>query len=44
MAAPLPAGTLALPVRDLSEKIRTKEISPVALTQASLDRLEMVGP
>jgi aspartyl-tRNA(Asn)/glutamyl-tRNA(Gln) amidotransferase subunit A len=44
MATPLPAGALSLPVRELSEKIRRKDISPVALTEASLTRLETAGP
>ena len=44
MAAPLSTDTLHLSVRELSERIRKREISPVALASAYLDRLEKVGP
>jgi len=44
MGAPLPADTLYLSVRELSERIRKKELSPVALAGAYLDRLESLGP
>ena len=33
-----------LPVRELSERVRTRQVSPVALTRLFLDRLERVGP
>src|ERR1700682_1207243 len=35
---------LYLSLRDLAEKIRTKKLSPVELTPASLDPLEALGP
>ncbi|HSB35629.1 MAG TPA: amidase [Thermoanaerobaculia bacterium] len=44
MAAPLPVDTLHLSVRELSERIRNKELSPVALAGAYLERLESLGP
>ena len=44
MGAPLPVDTLYLSVRELSERIRKKELSPVALAGAYLDRLESLGP
>ena len=33
-----------LPVRELSERVRTRQVSPVALTRLFLDRLERTGP
>jgi aspartyl-tRNA(Asn)/glutamyl-tRNA(Gln) amidotransferase subunit A len=36
-------ATLFLPIRDLAQRIRTKEISPVALAELSLARLDKVG-
>ena len=33
-----------LPVRELSERVRTRQVSPVALTRLFLDRLERIGP
>ncbi|MFI5181012.1 MAG: amidase [Thermoanaerobaculia bacterium] len=44
MTAPLSLETLHLSVRELSERIRKKELSPVELTTASLERLKGVGP
>lgn len=41
---PIGADVLFLSVRALSEKIRRRELSPLALTEAYLDRLEKVGP
>src|SRR5260370_28522834 len=35
---------LFLSVRALGEKIRRRELSPVALTKAYLERLETIGP
>jgi aspartyl-tRNA(Asn)/glutamyl-tRNA(Gln) amidotransferase subunit A len=35
---------LFLPVRDLADRIRTRRLSPVMLTEACLDRLQKVGP
>ena len=37
-------GALFLPIRDLAKRIRARELSPVALTEASLERLERLGP
>ena len=33
-----------LPVRELAERLRTRQVSPVALTRLFLDRLERIGP
>ena len=33
-----------LPVRELAEQVRTRQVSPVALTRLFLDRLERLGP
>jgi aspartyl-tRNA(Asn)/glutamyl-tRNA(Gln) amidotransferase subunit A len=44
MAEPLGPDTFFLSVRALSERIRKREISPVDLTEAYLDRLEKIGP
>ena len=33
-----------LPVRKLAERVRTRQVSPVALTRLFLDRLERLGP
>ncbi|MGE5346126.1 MAG: amidase [Acidithiobacillales bacterium] len=44
MAAALGPDTLHLSVRALSEKIRKRELSPVDLTEACLERLETTGP
>ena len=33
-----------LPVRELAERVRTRQVSPVALTRLFLDRLERLGP
>jgi aspartyl-tRNA(Asn)/glutamyl-tRNA(Gln) amidotransferase subunit A len=38
------ADLLFLPLRQLGAKLRKKEISPVALAEASLSRLETLGP
>jgi aspartyl-tRNA(Asn)/glutamyl-tRNA(Gln) amidotransferase subunit A len=37
-------ATLFLPIRELARRIRMRELSPVALVQSSLDRLEQLGP
>jgi len=34
----------SLPVRELAERIRTKKLEPVELTDAYLERLENIGP
>ena len=36
--------TLFMPLRQLGEQMRTRKLSPVALTEAYLDRLERYGP
>jgi aspartyl-tRNA(Asn)/glutamyl-tRNA(Gln) amidotransferase subunit A len=33
-----------MPIRELSKRIRTRQISPVALAEIFLDRLERIGP
>jgi len=33
-----------LPIRDLAQKLRAREFSPVALVESCLDRLERLGP
>ena len=38
------SDTLFLPIRELSRRIRAREFSPVALTEAALERLERLGP
>jgi aspartyl-tRNA(Asn)/glutamyl-tRNA(Gln) amidotransferase subunit A len=38
------ADLLFLPIRELGNRIRTKAVSPVALAEASLSRLETLGP
>src|SRR5262249_41085244 len=43
-AMPLSEETLFLTVRALGERLRKKEISPVELTRAYLERLEKLGP
>ncbi len=35
---------LFLPLRDLGERLRTRKLSPVTLTEAYLDRLQRFGP
>jgi len=37
------ADALFLPIRELSERIRARKLSPVALTELSLDRLKRIG-
>ena len=37
-------GAVFLPVRELAERVRTRQMSPVALTRLFLDRLERLGP
>ena len=32
------------PIRDLAERLRTRRLSPVALTEAYLERLQKIGP
>jgi hypothetical protein len=38
------SGLLYLPVRELAARIRSRRLSPVALTELSLSRLETLGP
>lgn len=40
----LGADILFAPIRDLAERIRTRRLSPVTLTEAYLDRLQKIGP
>jgi aspartyl-tRNA(Asn)/glutamyl-tRNA(Gln) amidotransferase subunit A len=40
----LEEGVTFLPVRDLAARIRDRKLSPVALTEGVLDRLEKLGP
>ena len=35
---------LFAPIRDLAERIRNRRLSPIALTEAYLDRLQKIGP
>src|SRR5436190_211597 len=35
---------LFAPIRELAERIRTRKLSPIALTEAYLDRLDKIGP
>jgi aspartyl-tRNA(Asn)/glutamyl-tRNA(Gln) amidotransferase subunit A len=35
---------LFAPIRDLAERLRTRRLSPIALTEAYLDRLQKIGP
>ncbi|MSQ94014.1 MAG: amidase [Gemmataceae bacterium] len=35
---------LFAPIRDLAERLRTRKLSPIALTEAYLDRLQKIGP
>jgi len=37
-------GTFFLPVRELAARIRSRKLSPVALTSGCLERLETIGP
>ena len=39
----IPAATYFLSVRELSARIRAKQLSPVALTEGCLDRLQRMG-
>jgi aspartyl-tRNA(Asn)/glutamyl-tRNA(Gln) amidotransferase subunit A len=41
---PLHEGFYFLPVRELGTRIRRRQLSPVALTEGVLDRLERIGP
>jgi len=43
MDKPIDAAILFTPIRDLAVRIRKKEISPVALAELSLTRLEQIG-
>ena len=38
------ADAVFVPVRELGERIRTRGLSPVALAELFLDRLERLGP
>jgi len=40
----LDSGTLYLPVRELARRIKARTLSPVALTELALSRLETLGP
>ena len=40
----LDSGTLYLPVRELASRIKARTLSPVALTELALSRLETLGP
>ncbi len=42
--APLADDVFFLPVAELSKRIRAKQLSPVALTEGYLERLERLGP
>jgi len=42
--ADLDPGVYFLPVRELAGRIRQRKLSPVALTEGVLDRLERIGP
>ncbi len=44
MPEPLDSGLLFRPLRELALRLRRREISPVALTELSLHRLETLGP
>jgi aspartyl-tRNA(Asn)/glutamyl-tRNA(Gln) amidotransferase subunit A len=44
MAQQLNDDTLFAPLRDLAAQIRNRRLSPVALTEAYLDRLDKLGP
>jgi aspartyl-tRNA(Asn)/glutamyl-tRNA(Gln) amidotransferase subunit A len=44
MMAPLSEETFYFSAAELSKKIKAKEISPVALTEGYLERLERIGP
>src|SRR5207245_7653306 len=35
---------LFAPIRDLAERLRTRKLSPITLTEAYLDRLQKIGP
>ncbi len=37
-------GAVFAPVRELAERVRARQVSPVALTRLFLDRLERLGP
>jgi len=41
--AALPADTLFLPVRELGERLRRREVTSVQLTELALDRLSTIG-
>ncbi len=43
-AVAAPPGTAFLPIRELAQKIRARELSPVTLVEQCLDRLERLGP
>lgn len=42
--APLDESVFFLSVAELSKRIRAKQLSPVALTEGTLERLERIGP
>ena len=39
-----PSQVVFVPLRQLAERVRTRQVSPVALTRLFLDRLERLGP
>jgi aspartyl-tRNA(Asn)/glutamyl-tRNA(Gln) amidotransferase subunit A len=44
MAQDISDDVLFLPLRELGNRLRTRKVSPVALTEAYLDRLQKLGP
>lgn len=44
MAQDIPEDVLFLPLRELGNRLRQRKVSPVALTEAYLDRLQKLGP
>lgn len=41
---PMDTSVIFMPVRELGELLRTRQVSPVELTELSLERLESLGP
>ncbi len=44
MPSPMPSNVVFTPIRELSERIRSGALSPVALTTLFLERLDTLGP
>jgi len=44
MAQDITNDIVFAPIRDLAERLRTRRLSPVALTEAYLDRMQKLGP